>query len=61
MSEKKFQMKLWLTAVMASIFMFVVTKLIWKEVNDLLLLVYLIVGFLLNLLISKIIHLKSEE
>jgi hypothetical protein len=61
MSEKKFQMKLWLIAVLVSLSMFVVTKLLWNGVNDLLLLVYLIVGFLLNFLISILRNLRTKE
>jgi hypothetical protein len=60
-SEKKFQMKLWLIAVLVSLFMFVVTELLWNGVNDLLLLVYLIVGFLLNFLISILRNLRTKK
>lgn len=61
MSEKRFQIKLWLMAVLASLFLFGVTKFIWREVNDALLLVYLIVVFLMNVLISKIRDLSSRN
>ena len=61
MSEKRFEIKLWLMAVLASLFLFGVTKFIWREVNDALLLVYLIVVFLMNVLISKIRDLSSRN
>ncbi|WP_152968524.1 hypothetical protein [Rossellomorea vietnamensis] len=59
MSEKTFQMKLWLMAVLGSIALFVVTKYIWEEANNVLLLVYLLVGFLMNFFISKIRNLRA--
>ncbi|PFG05396.1 hypothetical protein [Bacillus sp. es.034] len=61
MSEKTFQMGLWLTAVLGSLALFVATKFIWKEANDVLLLVYLVVGFLMNLVVSKIRSMKTGE
>ena len=61
MSEKTFQVRLWLTAVLGSLALFVATKFIWKEANDALLLVYLVVGFLMNLVVSKIRSMKTGE
>ncbi|MBN8191789.1 hypothetical protein JI667_06445 [Bacillus sp. NTK074B] len=61
MSEKTFHMRLWLIAVLGSISLFIVTKCIWKEVSDVFLLVYLIVGFLVNAVISKIRNLRAGK
>ncbi|OXS59617.1 hypothetical protein B0G93_110101 [Bacillus sp. V-88] len=61
MSEKTFQVGLWLTAVLGSLALFVATKIIWKEANEVLLLVYLVVGFLVNLIVSKIRSMRTEE
>ncbi|MCC5801244.1 hypothetical protein [Rossellomorea vietnamensis] len=61
MSEKPFQMRLWMTSVLGSFALFVATKIIWKEANDVLLLVYLFVGFLMNLIVSKIRSMRTEE
>ncbi|WP_061809359.1 hypothetical protein [Rossellomorea vietnamensis] len=63
MSEKTFQVGLWLwlTAVLGSLALFIATKIIWKEANDVLLLVYLVVGFLMNLIVSKIRSMRTEE
>ena len=61
MSDKTFQMRLWLTAVLGSLALFIATKIIWKEANDVLLLVYLVVGFLMNLIVSKIRSMRTEE
>lgn len=61
MSEKTFQVRLWMTAVLGSIALFVATKIIWKEANDVLLLVYLVVGFLMNFIVSKIRGMRTGE
>ncbi|MBW3111705.1 hypothetical protein KYJ26_07685 [Bacillus sp. MCCB 382] len=61
MSEKTFQLRLWLIAVLGSIALFVVTELIWEEVPDVFLLVYLVAGFIINHFISKIRNLKSGK
>ncbi|MDX8342161.1 hypothetical protein [Rossellomorea sp. YZS02] len=61
MSERTFQLRLWLIAVLGSIALFVVTELIWEEVPDVFLLVYLVGGFIINHFISKIRNLKSEK
>ncbi|MCR8848510.1 hypothetical protein NQ095_08860 [Rossellomorea sp. SC111] len=61
MSEKTFQMRLWMTAVLASLLMFGLTKFIWGEVNDSLLLVYLVLAFLINVFISKIRKVRTKE
>lgn len=52
--EKKFQIKLWLSAVLGSLITFFVIKLVWEEVSYLLLLLLLVVGFLINWVISII-------
>ncbi|UTE76634.1 hypothetical protein [Rossellomorea sp. KS-H15a] len=54
-------MGLWLTAVLGSLALFVATRFIWKEAKDVLLLVYLVVGFLMNFIVSKIRSIKIEE
>ncbi|WGG44524.1 hypothetical protein [Rossellomorea sp. DA94] len=61
MSEKTFQVGLWLTAVLGSLALFVATRFIWKEAKDVLLLVYIVVGFLMNFIVSKIRSIKTEE
>ena len=61
MSEKTFQLRLWWIAVLGSIALFVVTELIWEEVPDVFILVYLVVGFLINLFVSRIKNSKSEK
>lgn len=61
MSEKTFQMRLWLTAALGSLALFVATKIIWKEANDVLLLVYLVVWFLMNFIVSKIRSMRTRE
>lgn len=61
MSEKPFQVGLWLTAVLGSLAVFVATKIIWKEANDVLLLVYLVVWFLMNFIVSKIRSMRTGE
>ncbi|UXH44104.1 hypothetical protein N5C46_21110 [Rossellomorea vietnamensis] len=61
MSEKTFQVGLWLTAVLGSLALFVATKFIWKEANDVLLLVYLGVGLLMNFIVSKIRSMRTWE
>lgn len=61
MSDKTFQMRLWLTAVLGSLALFIATKIIWKEANDVLLLVYLVVGFLMNFIVSKIRSIRTGE
>lgn len=52
--EKKFQIKLWLGVVLGSLVTFVAIKLVWNDVSYLLLLLLLMVGFLINLVISTI-------
>ncbi|ENH95526.1 hypothetical protein J416_15637 [Gracilibacillus halophilus YIM-C55.5] len=50
--KRKLQFKLWLGAVFGSIIAFLIVKLLWKDANPMLLLVFLILGFLINLIIT---------
>ncbi|XQY92456.1 hypothetical protein ACNRWW_03150 [Metabacillus sp. HB246100] len=52
--EKNFQIRLWVSAVLGSIITFFVIKLVWAEASYMLLLLLLVVGFLINLVISII-------
>ncbi|MCA0147293.1 hypothetical protein LCD52_00675 [Rossellomorea vietnamensis] len=61
MSERTFQMRLWMTSVLGALALFVTTKIIWKEANEVLLLVYLVVGFLMNFTVSKIRSMRTGE
>jgi hypothetical protein len=48
----KLQFKLWLGATFGSVIAFSVVKLLWKEPNPMLLLVFLILGYLIHLIIT---------
>jgi hypothetical protein len=50
--DTKFQIKLWLSAVFGALIAFGIIKFVWKEASELLLLVFLLVGLLINLLLS---------
>jgi F0F1-type ATP synthase assembly protein I len=50
--KKKFQFVLWVGAVLGSIIAFLIVKLFWKEANPVLLLVFLIIGYLIYLMIT---------
>jgi hypothetical protein len=49
---RKLQFKLWLGATFGSVIAFLIVKLIWIEANLILLLVFLILGYLINLIIT---------
>ncbi|GGD13567.1 hypothetical protein [Pontibacillus salipaludis] len=50
--KRKSQLKLWLGAVFWSIIAFLIVKLLWEDANPILLLVFLILGFLINFIIT---------
>jgi hypothetical protein len=51
-NEKRFQIKLWFSSIFGSIISFFVIRLIWNDVNRILLLVLLMVSFMINFIIS---------
>ncbi len=51
--ERKFQIKLWLGAVLISLVTYLVISLIFENVNLIILLILLIFCFFINFLISK--------
>jgi uncharacterized membrane protein len=50
-NEKRFQIKLWFSSILGSIISFFVIRLIWNDVNPILLLVLLMVSFMINFII----------
>lgn len=59
--EKKFQSKLLLSALLGSIIIFFVIKLVWKDASYSLLLLLLMVGFVINFIISIIRSKKQRQ
>lgn len=59
--EKKFQSRLFLGAVLGSIIIFLVIKLFWKDASYSLLLLLLMVGFVMNFIVSIIRSKKQKQ
>lgn len=59
--EKKFQSRLFLGALLGSIIIFFVIKLFWKDASYSLLLLLLMIGFVLNFIISIIRSKKQRQ
>ncbi len=52
-------MKMWLSTVLGSLFVFLIIKMIWNEVNSSLLLILLMIGYFIDFLI--LIHLQKKK
>lgn len=52
---KNLQVKLWISSVLGSLLIYPVIKQIWNDVNDNLLLILLICGFMINYIFSKVV------
>lgn len=59
--ERKLQKKLWLSTAFGSISAFIILKLLWKEANPMFLNGFLVLGFLLNMIITLYKQNNSED
>ncbi|KGP91304.1 hypothetical protein N780_08195 [Pontibacillus chungwhensis BH030062] len=50
--KRKFQFKLWSGAVLGSIIIFLIVKFLWEDASPMLLLLFLIIGILINFIIT---------